>query len=95
MADKLLYDVFEATDKEHNLWGEYIVLEKGNWTLENPAGVDNGATHYLLQRGDEYREVEVKEDEKLPGVAHIRPVDAATKKDVISQWKAYRKKMKK
>lgn len=95
MADKLLYDVFEATDKEHNLWGEYIVLEKGNWTLENPAGVDNGATHYLLQKGDEYREVEVKEDEKLPGVAHIRPVDAATKKDVISQWKAYRKKMKK
>ena len=94
MADKLLYDVFETTDKEHNLWGEYIVLEKGKWTLENPTAVDTAATYYLLQKGDEYRKVEIKEGEKLPGVAHLRPVDAAMKKDIIKQWKAYRKKMK-
>ena len=91
MADKLLYDVFEATDKEHNLWGEYIVLEKGEWTLENPTDIGEDATHYLLQKDDEYREVVVKEGEKLPGAAHVRPVDAATKKNIIKQWKAYKK----
>lgn len=91
MADKLMYSVFEATDKEHNLWGEYIVLEKGKWTLENPACIDNGFTHYLLQKDDKYLEVKVKEDEKLTGVIHIRPVDAAMKQNIIKQWKAYKK----
>ena len=91
MADKLLYDVFETTDKEHNLWGEYIVLEKGNWTLENFDTEDHEATHYLLQKGDEYRRVEVKVGEKLPGAANIRIVDPAMKKNIIKQWKAYKK----
>jgi hypothetical protein len=89
MDDKMVYEVFGATDKEFNLWGEYIVLEKGGWTLENPTA--SGDDHYLLQKGDEYRELELKEGELLKGEAHIRPVDAATKKDIIKQWKAYKK----
>ena len=94
MTDKLMYCVFEATDKEHNLWGEYIVLEKGKWTLENPADIEIGSTYYLLQKGDEYLEVKVKEAEELSGAVHIRPVDAAMKLDIIKQWKAYKKNKK-
>ena len=94
MADKLMYCVFEATDKEHNLWGEYIILEKGKWTLENPADIEIGSTHYLLQNGDKYLEVKVKEGENLSGAIHVRPVDAAMKQDIIKQWKAYKKKLK-
>ena len=86
-----MYCVFEATDKEHNLWGEYIILEKGKWTLENPADIEIGSTHYLLQKGDEYLEVKVKEGENLSGAIHVRPVDAAMKQDIIKQWKAYKK----
>lgn len=95
MSDKLIYDVFEATDSEHNLRGEYLVLEMGDWTLENPTASVNGG-HYLLRKGDEYRLVEeTKEGEKLGGASHVRPVDAATKKEVIRHWKAYRKQLKK
>ena len=91
MADKVVYEVFDTTNKEFNLWGEYIVLEKGAWTLENPADWANDSHHYVLQKGDEYRVVELKEDETLTGSAVIRPTDAATKKDIIKQWKAYKK----
>ena len=91
MADKVVYEVFDTTNKEFNLWGEYIVLEKGAWTLENPADWANDSNHYVLQKGDEYRVVELKEGETLTGRADIRPTDAATKKDIIKQWKAYKK----
>ena len=91
MADKVVYEVFDTTNKEFNLWGEYIVLEKGAWTLENPADWTNDSNHYVLQKGDEYRVVELKEGETLTGRADIRPTDAATKKDIIKQWKAYKK----
>lgn len=92
MADKLAYEVFETTDREHNLWGEYLVLEKGPWSLGNPAVSGKGSTDYLLRKGDEYLSIKVKEGEHLGGAAHIRPVDAATKQEIIKQWKAYRKK---
>lgn len=94
MADKVVYEVFEATNKEFNLWGEYIVLEKGEWTLENSAVSVNGSTHYLLQKDDEYRVVELKEGEHLEGQANIRPIDAAKKQEIIKQWKAYKKNKK-
>ena len=91
MADKVVYEVYEATDKEFNLWGEYLVLEKGKWSLEDPAASGSGSTHYLLQKGDDFLEIEVKEGENVGGVTHIRPVDAATKQEIIKQWKAYKK----
>ena len=94
MADKVVYEVFETTNKEFNLWGEYIVLEKGEWTLENSAVSVNGSTHYLLQKDDEYRVVELKEGEHLEGQANIRPIDAAKKQEIIKQWKAYKKNKK-
>lgn len=94
MADKVVYEVFEATNKEFNLWGEYIVLEKGEWTLENSAVSVKGSTHYLFQKDDEYRVVELKEDERLEGQANIRPIDAAQKQEIIKQWKAYKKNKK-
>lgn len=94
MADKVVYEVFETTNKEFNLWGEYIVLEKGEWTLENSAVSVKGSTHYLLQKDDEYRVVELKEDERLEGQANIRPIDAVQKQEIIKQWKAYKKNKK-
>lgn len=94
MSDKLLCAVFETTNREYNLWGEYVVLEMGTWTIEKPIP-NNDEDKILLQKGDEYVEVMLKDDEKLGAKTHVKTVDAATKNELIKQWKAYRKKNKK
>ena len=97
MADKIIYQVFEATNKEFNLWGEYIVLEKDDWTIENPTGEtgqESDKHHYLLRKGNEYRDINTKEGQSLNTTAHVKQVDAAEKQEIIKQWKEYRKNKK-
>lgn len=96
MSDKLLCAVFEATNKEYNLWGEYNILEVDSWTLEKPSLLSmTSSSRYLMQKGDQFVEVESKEGQKLGCTLRIVPVDAEKKQQVINQWKAYKKNNKK
>ena len=82
--------VFRSTDKERNLFGEYIVVERGTWTIEKPTATPD-STHFLLQKDDKYVDFFKKEDEKTNAEMIVMPVEAAKKQDVIKQWKAYKK----
>ena len=93
MSDKLLCAVFEATNKEYNLWGEYYILEMDNWTVEMPAAIAD-VSHFLLQKDDQYVDCIVKENQKLGGSMRMIPVDAAKKMEVIQNYKAYKKNKK-
>ena len=90
LSDKLIMAVFRSTDKERNLFGEYIVVERGTWTIEKPTAIPD-STHFLLQKDDKYVDFFKKEGEKTNAEMVVMPVDAAKKQDVIKQWKAYKK----
>ena len=91
MTDKLLYAVFKSTDKELNLFGEYLVLERGEWNVETPLLNDSTPTHFVLMKDDEFISLDLKDDQDFDAMPVIKPVDAATKKDIIKRWKAYKK----
>ena len=91
MSDKLLYCVFKSTDKDLNLFGEYLVLERGEWNVEDPVLNVSSTKHILLKKGDEYISLDLKDDQEFNAPPIIRPVDAATKENIIKQWKAYKK----
>ena len=93
MSDKLLYYVFKSTDKEYNLFGEYLVLERDNWNVENPVLTDS-PTHFVLMKDDQFISLDLKEGQELNASNVIRPVDATKKQEIIKQWKAYKKKLK-
>ena len=96
LADKMICACFEATNKELNVWGEHYVLERDSWTLEKPTAVASYAKHYLLLKDGKFTDVNFKnEEERLGAVFRVMPCDAAKKKEIIKQWKAYRKKNKK
>lgn len=90
LSDKLLYDVFHSTDKKRNLFGKYLVLERGQWTLEKPTATFDD-TYMLIQQDGKYMDFTKEEGEETEGMIVLEVVDAAKKKDIIKQWKAYRK----
>lgn len=91
LADKLVYAVFRTTEKKQNLFGEYLALERGSWTIEKPTASFND-DHILLLKDGTFVEY-VKDKTSWPELS-IAPVDAAKKQDVIKQWKAYKKSKK-
>ena len=91
MSDKLLCALFQATDKELNLYGEYVILEKDGWTMENPVIAEAPSKHIVLLKDDEIIEIDLKEDQDFNALPVFRPVGVAKKKDIIKRWKAYKK----
>ncbi len=93
LSDKLLIASFLTTDKKRNLFGDYLLLERGTWTLEKPAAVSDDH-QILLQKDDEYIEYVREKDEERTGEMHVIVVDPAKKQDIINKWKAYKKRKK-
>ena len=90
LSDKLVKAVFKTTEKKFNLFGEYIVLESGEWTIEKPIVFSN-ETHLLFLKDDQFVDITKEKDYKLTSDLTIVPVDAAKKKEIIKKWKDYRK----
>ena len=90
LSDKLVCAMFYSTDKKRNLFGKYLVLERGPWTLEKPIATFD-ETHMLLEQDGKYVDFTKEKDEVTNGMMYLEVVDAAKKKDIIKQWKAYRK----
>ena len=93
LSDTLLIASFLTTDKKRNLFGDYLLLERGTWTLEKPAAVSDDH-QILLQKDDEYIEYVREKDEERTGEMHVIVVDPAKKQDIINKWKAYKKRKK-
>ena len=93
LSDKLLIASFLTTDKKRNLFGDYLLLERGTWTLEKPAAVSDDH-QILLQKDDEYIEYVREKGEERTGEMHVIVVDPAKKQDIINKWKAYKKRKK-
>lgn len=90
MEDKLpVGEIYKKND--YNLLGEYYVVEMNNWTVEKPIDVGNIHGHYVFQKDGNHIVIDLKEDEELGCSLIVKRVDAATKKDIIKQWKAYKK----
>ena len=93
LSDKLLIASFLTTDKKRNLFGDYLLLERGTWTLEKPAAVSDDH-QILLQKADEYIKYVREKGEERTGEMHVIVVDPAKKQDIINKWKAYKKRKK-
>lgn len=90
LSDKLIYAVFKSTNKKHNLYGKYIILERNQWTLEEPSATFDD-TYILLLKDGEYKDIFKEKDEEFSATMRLEVVDEAVKKDIINQWKAYKK----
>lgn len=93
LSDKLLIASFLTTDKKRNLFGDYLLLERGTWTLEKPAAVYDDL-NILLQKDDEYIKYVREKGEERTSEMHVIVVDPAKKQDIINKWKAYKKRKK-
>ena len=91
LEDKVAYAVFNTTDKKRNLFGKYMVLERGVWTLEHPT-VPFDDSRMLLEKDGEYTYITKEKDEEYGAQMLLEVVDKATKKEIIRQWKAYKKR---
>lgn len=90
MEDKLpVGEIYKKND--YNLLGEYYVVEMNNWTVEKYGAGGNTYGHFVFQKDGNHTVVDVKEGEELGCSLHVKKVDAATKKEVIKQWKAFKK----
>lgn len=88
MADKLMVAEYKVTDKTYNLFGEYLVMEHGASTVEKPA-VGGDDSHVVLLKDGKFIEAVKTKDGTTE--MHFITVDAEKKKDIIKQWKAYKK----
>ena len=89
MEDKLpVGEIYKKND--YNLLGEYYIVEINNWTVEKPGAVGE-KNHFVFQKDGNHTVVEPKEGEELGCSLSVKKVDAATKKDIIKQWKAFKK----
>ena len=91
LSDKLLIANFTTPDKKRKLFGEYLLLERGAWTLEKPVAVFDDH-NLLLQKDDQYIKYTREKNEERTGEMNVIIVDPAKKQDVINQWKAYKKR---
>ena len=90
MEDKLpVGEIYKKND--YNLLGEYYIVEMNNWTLEKPVDIGDIHAHYVFQKDGNHTVVDLKEGEELGCSLNVKKVDAATKKEVIKQWKAFKK----
>ena len=90
MADKLpVGEIYKKND--YNLLGEYYIVEMNNWTVEKPADIGDIHAHYVFQKDGNHIVVDLKEGEELGCSLNVKKVDAATKQEVIKQWKAFKK----
>ena len=69
---------------------QYYIVEINNWTVEKPGAVGE-KNHFVFQKDGNHTVVEPKEGEELGCSLSVKKVDAATKKDIIKQWKAFKK----
>ena len=91
LSDKLVIASYFTVDKKRNLFGDYIVLERGAWTLEKPsASIDYYQS--LLQKDDEYIKYTKQKGEDPLSEMHVITVEPAKKQDIIKKWKAYKKR---
>lgn len=91
LSDKLLIASFSTTDKKRNLFGDYLVLERGSWTLEKPVAVYDDL-NILLQKDDEYIKYIREKGEERTIEMRVVTVDPVKKQDIINKWKAYKKR---
>ena len=89
MIDEPVGEIYKKND--YNLLGEYYVVEMNNWTVEKPCDVGDIHGHYVFQKDGNHIVVDLKEDKELGCSLNVKRVDAATKKDIIKQWKAFKK----
>lgn len=93
LSDKMVEAVFHNTDKKRNLFGKYYILERCEWTFEKPIA-NFCPSHMLLMQNGQFVEFIKEQDEPANAMVNVEVVDAATKKDLIKQWKAYKKSKK-
>ena len=93
ISDKLLCADFTGIENQWGLDGTYYVMERNDWTIESPFAFTDGmeAKKYLLQKDGNLVCIDVPVGQKLNSTGKVVVVDKAWRRQILKNWKDYKK----